>query len=46
MDSCGHQDPLDAPVVRPQTEDDEDDGEIVEGSTVLAFVRLAKTPRE
>ncbi|KAG1836302.1 hypothetical protein F4604DRAFT_1886122 [Suillus subluteus] len=36
--------PAEVPVVRPQTEDEADDGEIVKGSTVLAFVRLAKTP--
>jgi hypothetical protein len=46
MDSCGHQEPPDASVVRPQAEDDKDDSEIVEGSTVLAFVQLIKTPHE
>jgi hypothetical protein len=46
MDSCGHEDPAEVPVVRPQTEDEADDGEIVEGSTVLAFVQLVKTPRK
>ncbi|KAG1848126.1 hypothetical protein F4604DRAFT_1935550 [Suillus subluteus] len=45
MDSCGHEDPAEVPVVRPQTEDEAHDGEIVKGSTVLAFVRLAKTPQ-
>lgn len=34
----------DAPVIEPQP--DVDDGEIVDGPTVLAYVALTKTPRK
>lgn len=35
-------------MIAPQAdlEDDVDDGEVVDGPTVLAFVQLARTPRK
>jgi hypothetical protein len=42
----GLEDELDAPVVAPPAEDNINDGKVVDGPTVLAFVQLARTPHK
>ncbi|KAG1760301.1 hypothetical protein EDD22DRAFT_980688 [Suillus occidentalis] len=43
--TVGPEDEPNAPVIAPEVEGEVDDGEAVDGPTVLAFVQLARTPQ-